>query len=65
VDAAAVTIGWTSRFLGATVMAGRHGPNGDDGRVDGAVLERDGDNGGGGRGGGRMVPGAAMKAEEE
>jgi hypothetical protein len=43
---------------GTTVMPGRHGPGVDDGRVDGTVH---GCGCGGSRGGGGVVPGAAVK----
>jgi hypothetical protein len=67
VDTAVVTVGRTVRFTSTTVMAGRCGPGGGDGRADGVVpwSGDDGDGGGGSRGGGDMVPGAAVKAEEE
>jgi hypothetical protein len=66
VDAAAVTTGRMARFPGATVTTERRGPNGGDGRADGAVPGCGGDDygDGGGRGGG-MVRGTTVKAKEE
>jgi hypothetical protein len=51
-----VTVGRTSRFLGAVVTAGQRGPCGNDGRADGVVPWRGGDGGGGSQGGGGVAP---------
>jgi hypothetical protein len=44
---------WTARFPGTVVTVRRRGPDGGDGRADGAIPERDG---GGGQGGDSVVP---------
>jgi hypothetical protein len=62
-----VMVGRTAQFLVAVVMAGQCGPGGGDGQTDGIVTgsSDDGDGGGGGRGGNGLVPGSALKVEEE
>jgi hypothetical protein len=60
--------GWEdSAVPGAAVTAERCGPGGSDGRADGVipVCGGDGDVSGSGRGRGGLVPGVALKAEEE